>query len=29
LPSPSGQARRHWNIQPWRELARRFDEVSR
>ncbi|MEI7036067.1 mismatch-specific DNA-glycosylase [Fulvimonas yonginensis] len=23
LPSPSGQARRHWDIEPWRELARR------
>lgn len=22
LPSPSGQARRFWNIEPWRELAR-------
>lgn len=22
LPSPSGQARGHWDIQPWRDLAR-------
>lgn len=22
LPSPSGAARRYWNIEPWRELAR-------
>ncbi|MGN2244642.1 mismatch-specific DNA-glycosylase [Frateuria sp. GZRR33] len=22
LPSPSGQARRHWDIEPWRVLAR-------
>ena len=22
LPSPSGQARRHWDIEPWRALAR-------
>lgn len=22
LPSPSGQARGHWTIEPWRELAR-------
>jgi TDG/mug DNA glycosylase family protein len=26
LPSPSGQARRHWDIGPWRELARRMRE---
>ncbi|HET7268471.1 MAG TPA: mismatch-specific DNA-glycosylase [Oleiagrimonas sp.] len=24
LPSPSGQARRFWSIEPWRELARRL-----
>lgn len=24
LPSPSGQARRHWTIEPWRELGRVF-----
>jgi TDG/mug DNA glycosylase family protein len=22
LPSPSGQARGHWNVEPWRELGR-------
>ncbi|MEK6244397.1 MAG: mismatch-specific DNA-glycosylase [Pseudomonadota bacterium] len=22
LPSPSGAARRHWNLEPWHELAR-------
>lgn len=22
LPSPSGAARRHWDVKPWRELAR-------
>jgi TDG/mug DNA glycosylase family protein len=27
LPSPSGQARRHWDLQPWRQLARRYHEV--
>jgi TDG/mug DNA glycosylase family protein len=26
LPSPSGQARRHWDIGPWRELSRRMRE---
>lgn len=24
LPSPSGQARGHWNIEPWRALAMRY-----
>jgi TDG/mug DNA glycosylase family protein len=24
LPSPSGQARGHWNIEPWRALAAQF-----
>lgn len=24
LPSPSGQARRFWDIEPWRELTRRM-----
>jgi TDG/mug DNA glycosylase family protein len=24
LPSPSGQARGHWDIEPWRALAARF-----
>lgn len=28
LPSPSGQARRHWTIAPWRELACAFRAVS-
>jgi TDG/mug DNA glycosylase family protein len=27
LPSPSGQARRHWNLGPWRQLALRYREV--
>jgi double-stranded uracil-DNA glycosylase len=27
LPSPSGQARRHWDIGPWRQLAHRYHEV--
>jgi len=27
LPSPSGQARRHWDIGPWRQLALRYQEV--
>lgn len=27
LPSPSGQARRHWSIEPWRQLALRLHEV--
>ena len=27
LPSPSGQARRHWDVRPWRELALRLREV--
>ena len=27
LPSPSGQARRHWDIGPWRQLAIRYREV--
>jgi TDG/mug DNA glycosylase family protein len=27
LPSPSGQARRHWDIGPWRALARAFDRA--
>lgn len=26
LPSPSGQARRFWSIEPWRELARRIHD---
>jgi len=27
LPSPSGQARRHWNTEPWRQLGHRFRQV--
>ncbi|MCX7513817.1 mismatch-specific DNA-glycosylase [Frateuria sp. STR12] len=27
LPSPSGQARRHWAIEPWRQLAFQFHEM--
>jgi len=27
LPSPSGQARRHWNLEPWRQLAHRFHQL--
>ncbi|HET6806960.1 MAG TPA: mismatch-specific DNA-glycosylase [Frateuria sp.] len=27
MPSPSGQARRHWNLEPWRQLAGRLREV--
>jgi TDG/mug DNA glycosylase family protein len=27
LPSPSGQARGHWDLGPWRELALRYREV--
>lgn len=28
LPSPSGQARRFWDIAPWRELARAIDQIE-
>lgn len=28
LPSPSGQARGHWSIEPWHALAARFRAVS-
>lgn len=28
LPSPSGQARGHWQWQPWQELASLFDDYS-
>lgn len=27
LPSPSGQARKFWNVGPWRELARAVDSL--
>lgn len=27
LPSPSGQARRHWDLGPWRRLALRYHEA--
>lgn len=27
LPSPSGQARGHWDIEPWQQLALQFQEV--
>jgi TDG/mug DNA glycosylase family protein len=27
LPSPSGQARRHWNMGPWRQLAIRYHQL--
>jgi len=27
LPSPSGQARGHWNIEPWRQLAQQFHQL--
>jgi TDG/mug DNA glycosylase family protein len=27
LPSPSGQARGHWDLGPWRRLASRYHEV--
>jgi TDG/mug DNA glycosylase family protein len=29
LPSPSGQARRHWDLEPWRALARRVAACRR
>ncbi|MBP1474593.1 mismatch-specific DNA-glycosylase [Frateuria sp. MAH-13] len=28
LPSPSGQARRHWNIEPWRQLAQQLHQIG-
>lgn len=29
LPSPSGQARGHWDLQPWHALARQLDRLRR
>lgn len=28
LPSPSGQARGHWDLDPWRQLALRYRELA-